>query len=306
MTASERDSRLGGEAEQYLHKPDARPVVYTRGATFQEGRDPSMCGIAGFSLGSGSTVERTLAAQALLAGIAERGADAVGYAHRAPETPIRITKLRGGASVLLDELALPSTASAALLHVRDFTKGHPEIVANNHPIRHGAVVGVHNGVIENDDAVLARHGLDRAEPDMTVDSEAIFALMEHRLHDPRALSELRGTMAAAWMDERESSTLYLARGNARPLWIGQSDSSLLFASTRRALTIAEAILGEQLTLREVPEGRYLRVRAGHVVHESRFRPAPADRANAAHSPVRAPGEAVTCLTRLAALAAALG
>ena len=41
-----------------------------------------MCGIAGFSIDPASAVDRTLAAQALLAGIAERGADAVGYAHR--------------------------------------------------------------------------------------------------------------------------------------------------------------------------------------------------------------------------------
>ncbi len=41
-----------------------------------------MCGIAGFSLDPESSVDRTLAAQALLAGIAERGADAVGYAYR--------------------------------------------------------------------------------------------------------------------------------------------------------------------------------------------------------------------------------
>ena len=41
-----------------------------------------MCGIAGYSVRARSSVERTLAAQALLAGIAERGADAVGYAYR--------------------------------------------------------------------------------------------------------------------------------------------------------------------------------------------------------------------------------
>ena len=43
-----------------------------------------MCGIAGYSLSPDSSVDRTLAAQALLAGIADRGADAVGYAYRAP------------------------------------------------------------------------------------------------------------------------------------------------------------------------------------------------------------------------------
>ena len=36
-----------------------------------------MCGIAGYSLSTRSDVDRTLAAQSLLTGIAERGADAV-------------------------------------------------------------------------------------------------------------------------------------------------------------------------------------------------------------------------------------
>ena len=97
-----------------------------------------MCGIAGFSLDPESTVDRTLAAQALLAGIAERGADAVGYAHRGAASSTRVTKLRGGASALLDELAVPAATQQALIHVRDFTKGHPDIEANNHPIRHGS------------------------------------------------------------------------------------------------------------------------------------------------------------------------
>ena len=37
-----------------------------------------MCGIAGYSLNRESSIDRTLTAQALLAAIAERGADAVG------------------------------------------------------------------------------------------------------------------------------------------------------------------------------------------------------------------------------------
>ena len=62
-----------------------------------------MCGIAGYSLSPDSRVKRTLAAQALLAGISERGADAVGYAVRDLDGAIDVTKLRGGASALLDE-----------------------------------------------------------------------------------------------------------------------------------------------------------------------------------------------------------
>src|SRR5438128_4267373 len=116
-----------------------------------------MCGIAGYSLSPKSSVGRTLAAQALLAGIAERGADAAGYAYRTTgEGRVHGHKQRSAASALLDAVELPAEATEALLHVRDYTKGHPTIEANNHPIRHGAVVGIHNGIILNDEEVLDR------------------------------------------------------------------------------------------------------------------------------------------------------
>jgi glutamine phosphoribosylpyrophosphate amidotransferase len=262
-----------------------------------------MCGIAGFSLSPDSDVDRTLAAQALLAGIAERGADAVGYAHRGHDSDrVRVTKLCGGASALLDELDVPAETTQALIHVRDYTKGHPEIEANNHPIRHGDVVGIHNGVVENDDALLAHYGIERAAPEMTVDSEAIFALVELRRHDPRALSELRGAMAAAWLDERDEGTLYLARGRCRPLWLGRTADGLYFASTRRALTIAAAALKTRVEVTQVREGRLLRVVGGRIVKERRFRPDRQYREDGYLPPVRAPREAVSCLERLAALA----
>jgi len=279
--------------------------VYGLGGGDPDLEHSSMCGIAGFSLSERSRVQRTLAAQALLAGIAERGADAVGYAYRADDRSIRVTKVRGGASGLLEALALPHSTSSALIHVRDFTKGHPEIEANNHPIRHGAVVGVHNGVIENDDHVFDRYGIERATPDMTVDSEVIFALMEHRRHQPRALSELRGAMAAAWLDEREDGVLYLARGRRRPLWLGRSrDGDLFFASTRRALSVVEAVVRSPLGVRDVREGRFLLVEHGRVVRERRFRPGRSPAEDSSLPPVRTPREAVFCLERIAAIASA--
>src|SRR3954449_4645755 len=189
-----------------------------------------MCGIAGYSLSASSSVDRTLAAQALLAGIAERGADAVGYAHRAPGRPIEVHKQRSGASALLEEIEIPASATQVLLHVRDYTKGHPRIEANNHPIRHGAVVGVHNGLIVNDEEIFDSRGFDRAHPDMTVDSEAIFALIDDS-PGPQTLEELYGAMATAWIDERRPEELFLARGVARLLWLGQSRNETFFAST---------------------------------------------------------------------------
>ena len=97
-----------------------------------------MCGIAGYSLSPGSTVDRTLAAQALLAAIAERGADAVGYAYRSVGDGYpTVVKQRTPASLLLERVAVPEGAGQLLVHVRDYTKGHPSIAANNHPVRHG-------------------------------------------------------------------------------------------------------------------------------------------------------------------------
>src|SRR6201981_3023983 len=157
-----------------------------------------MCGIAGYSVRSRSRLGRTLAAQALLAAIAERGADAVGYAYRAPgESYPTVVKQRTPASELLDRVTVPQEVDQLLVHVRDYTKGHPSIAANNHPVRHGPVVGIHNGIILNDDELLAPFSCARSEPRMTVDSEAIFAVAAHSRNDPRALETLAGSMAAA-------------------------------------------------------------------------------------------------------------
>jgi glucosamine 6-phosphate synthetase-like amidotransferase/phosphosugar isomerase protein len=262
-----------------------------------------MCGIAGYSLSRASRVDRTLAAQALLAGIAERGADAVGYAHRAEGNRIAVHKQRSGASALLDQISIPQDASEVLVHVRDYTKGHPTISANNHPIRHGAVVGIHNGIIVNDDELLAELECARTEPGMTVDSEAIFALAAHSHDDPRALEALRGSMATAWLDERDPSTLYLARGVGRPLWLGRGREGTFFASTRLALEVVERFLGLKLDKREVDEGTFVALEGGAIADKEHFRPDHGFTEEPLPA-VRAPKEGAFCLARLATLVAA--
>jgi len=262
-----------------------------------------MCGIAGYSLESQACVDRTLAAQSLLAAIAERGADAVGYAYRSPgEMYPTVVKQRTPASKLLGRVSVPAAATQALVHVRDYTKGHPSIAANNHPVRHGPVVGIHNGIIVNDDELLAAHECARAEPSMTVDSEAIFALAAHSGSEPAAFEALHGSMAAAWVDAREPALLYLARGVGRPLWLGESPSGVFFASTRLALEVLEHYCRLRLRKRELREGTLLACRGGEVVEQERFRaneyvdpdPLPA---------VRAPEEREFCLRRLATIVA---
>jgi glucosamine 6-phosphate synthetase-like amidotransferase/phosphosugar isomerase protein len=265
-----------------------------------------MCGIAGYSLGPQSRVDKTLAAQALLAAIADRGADAAGYAWRtAGQGPVTVYKQQSGASALLDQISVPEAATHLLIHVRDYTKGHPTIEANNHPVRHGVVVGVHNGIIVNDDDLLAAHGFERAEPGMTVDSEAIFALVEHEPEQAAVLARLRGALAAAWLDERRPDIVFLARGVGRPLWLGRGRHEAVFASTREALEVVEHYVRTTLTKREVDEGALLALADGRVVSTARFEPDRSFVEEDVLPAVRAPHEGAFCLERLAAIAAAL-
>jgi glucosamine 6-phosphate synthetase-like amidotransferase/phosphosugar isomerase protein len=241
-----------------------------------------------------------VAARALLTGIAERGADAAGYAYRTAEGGVAVHKQRSGATALLERIRVPEEASQLLLHVRDHTKGHPSLAANNHPIRHGAVVGVHNGVIENDDALFARYRIGRAEPGMTVDSEIIFALAElSRGRTASALEELYGTMATAWLDEGRPE-LVVARGLGRPLWIGKGKHELVFASTRVALELVESYVGIKLRKSQLPEGTIAAVEHGKLVAKDSFE---VDRSfhDDPLPPVRAPDEARSCRERLATL-----
>ena len=263
-----------------------------------------MCGIAGYSLSTRSAVDRTLAAQSLLAGIAERGADAVGYAYRIPEDAYPVVKKqRTPASELLDRIAVPQPATELLVHVRDYTKGHPSIAANNHPVRHGPVLGIHNGIILNDDELLEPHDCARREPRMTVDSEAIFCLAAHSHNDPRALEELDGSFATAWLDERVAGTIFVARGAGRPLWLGIGKHEIFFASTKGALEVVERYARLKLRKREVKIGTFLGLRDGRIARDERFRPDLGYKDPVKLPAVRAPEEGLSCLERLAMLAA---
>jgi glucosamine 6-phosphate synthetase-like amidotransferase/phosphosugar isomerase protein len=262
-----------------------------------------MCGIAGYSASDSSQIDRTLAAQALLAGIAERGEDAVGYAYRNAGSVVALHKQQTGASGLLDDVFVPVDVAQLLVHVRDFTKGHPSLEVNNHPIRHGTVVGIHNGIIANDEEILARYDFERQWPGMTVDSEAIFALAEHTHSDPRCLEELHGSMAAAWLDERDPETMFLARGIGRPLWVGESRDEVFFASTEAALKVVERSLRVDLRKAEVREGRLLHLADGRIRSQTEFEPDRSFVEERTLPAVRSPNEGAYCMQRMAVLAA---
>ena len=243
-----------------------------------------MCGIAGFSLSEQATskgVSKRLA-KALLLDIESRGKDATGFAFRDSTGAIQVHKQDVTAKDFVkNRLTLPKRAQTAILHTRAWTQGSPTINENNHPIRTGSIVGVHNGWLTNDDRLwgtLLPKDLRIAE----VDSEAIFALLAHGkevagLSVTEALQEPEGNLAVAWMDEAdEDGTLFLARGAGSPLVVCETqDGSVIFASTQTAIALACAAAGlEPETIRHIGEGNLLTVKGGIVDDVRTFRPTP--------------------------------
>jgi len=70
----------------------------------------------------------------------------------------------------------PSPARIYLGHCRAGTGGGKEYNENNHPIKIGNLIGIHNGVVHNEEEIFKNLGCGR---DGQVDSEAIFRLFDH-------------------------------------------------------------------------------------------------------------------------------
>ena len=199
-----------------------------------------MCGIAGYSVQSGSSLDRTLAAQALLAAIAERGADAVGYAYRAPRRHLRDRREAADARVAAPRADRragrgdPASRPRARLH-----EGSPVDQRQQPPgaARPGGrdPQRDHHERRRAPRPPLLRAG--RAEDDgrLRGDLRARGALPERRAC-ARAPPRRAGD---GWLDEREPGVVFLARGSGRPLWLGEGRGGVFFASTQLALEVVE-------------------------------------------------------------------
>lgn len=179
-------------------------------------------------------------------------------------------------------LSMHRKTRAAILHTRMWTQGRPENNDNNHPIRSGNVVGVHNGGIWNDDSLwdLLPEGSRQAE----VDSEVIFALLDKGhdalkdvqgiAHDVDLLEYLTGSAAIAYMlEDEDPSIVHLARVSGSPLAVAQTDAgSLIFASLPEVIVEAADEAGLDITYmeREVKEGTYYKVKDGLIVESMAF------------------------------------
>ena len=230
-----------------------------------------MCGIAGISHAEGVEIDATAIARLLVAGLAERGQDATGYAYHRPDGTVAIEKDSVRLADFIERVEVPAEARSAILHVRDFTKGRPGLNDNNHPIRYGRVVGVHNGHIDNDDELFAEFHRKRSTPHISVDSEAIMMLVDALGDVGEALQLVRGSAAIAVLRDGEPDRLTIAKRASRTLWFGRGDGATLFASTREPLELAQKAAHLDLRLEELHDGTALEIRDGEVASRLRFK-----------------------------------
>ena len=224
-----------------------------------------MCGIAGYSLSLGASVERTLAAQALLAAIAERGADAVGYAYRAPGSDLADGReaadscARGCSSASRSRATRTSCSSTCATTRRAIRRSRRTTTPSATGRSSGSTTGSSSTTTRCSPATPVR-ALSR---EMTVDSEAIFAAR-------RALAErCAGARAAARRDgdrlDRRARARSCLRSPAASAGRCGSARAATRSSSRRRATRSRSL---ERTARQAAQARAAR---GDVARAARRR-----------------------------------
>lgn len=135
---------------------------------------------------------------------------------------------------------------AMIGHTRQKTKGTQRLNVNNHPIIANKVIGVHNGIIGNDDSLFNKYS-DRINRLGQVDSEIIFRLIDYHISQNKTLveavklahREMLGSYACAFIhtDMPRYLTLFsnaYSFSNA-VLYIYKNVRSMAFASSKYIL-----------------------------------------------------------------------
>lgn len=217
-----------------------------------------MCGISGV-LVSPSDLPRVQVDEVVALLVREmesRGREATGVARLTVSNRIRLTKNGTNAgSFLAKHPGIGAGCRLVITHTRQSTKGSPRNNANNHPIFCGDIVGVHNGIVYNDDELYTEHGWNRAGE---VDSEAIFAAINN-LGPKEAMEQLQGSIACAWMDKTDMGALWIARHTGSPMNVGVTEGgSVVFASTNAAVAKAAVLFPGGVDIDMIKEGVILR------------------------------------------------
>lgn len=234
-----------------------------------------MCGIAGFCLNVEEHVDARKLSASLLEQIITRGQDATGAAwYNGKRNEVRYTKAPYSAKTFVQTRLplMPSGVKNVILHTRFATQGDKKFTANNHPIVIENLVGVHNGHIVNDNAILK--GYPEHKRIGQVDSEAAFVMAKYEENPLEAFTSIQGRAALAWIDGDRGRELNLARVTGSPLCVAQTPKgSTVFASTQPLLERAMKNAGLKIEwIAELEEYEYMKVRNGSITEYTDFKP----------------------------------
>jgi glucosamine--fructose-6-phosphate aminotransferase (isomerizing) len=196
-----------------------------------------MCGIIGY------TGQRD-AAPVLLRGLARleyRGYDSAGVAVQTGSGMVT-RKLAGRVAGLQDLIArFPAPGLTGIAHTRWATHGAPtERNAHPHLDCHGRVALVHNGIIENADALRAALERNGHRFRTETDTEVLVHLIEEATGDTlearviAALEHVVGTYGIAVISAEEAGKIVVARQGS-PILLGVGDEEYFVASDASAI-----------------------------------------------------------------------
>jgi glucosamine 6-phosphate synthetase-like amidotransferase/phosphosugar isomerase protein len=242
-----------------------------------------MCGIFGIAVFEHSEVRATVL-RVILRSLALkneiRGTNSTGYAFtskegvkifKSPDKASDFVKISNYRKTFRDMVKSEfGNPYSVIGHTRQQTKGSYLINVNNHPIKAGSIVGVHNGYISNDDEIFewlkTKQDYYRKRAGQ-VDSEAIFALVDYLSKTSRfdkegfglnknkcdnptttaiidAADKITGSYAYAMVDSCNAKMLWLVR-NQGPISINyyKKEGILIFSSIASHIEESTSIAG---------------------------------------------------------------
>lgn len=180
-----------------------------------------MCGLYGYISKSSKPINGLIVASLAIA-MESRGEHSTGIAYCKKNTcTIYKDSINASKFVVSKKFQkiMVDTPDMVIGHTRFATTG--KITSTNaHPFIKGSIVGSHNGIISNYDAI---------DSTAVVDSEAIFSLLNKKKNSFKALKKLKGSFALSWIDLNNPNKVHFV-AHENPLSLAITHDSIFWAS----------------------------------------------------------------------------